>query len=169
MKPGRLCTAGYQGTTVPELMAALRESGVELLCDVRANPVSRKPGFHKRALAEACLAAGLHYASLPELGIPAERRRRAKTREQREALFDAYEREILPAAADAVKRLAGWVRDGRSIALLCYEADPEDCHRRRAADAVARAAGVGVLHLRFIEPVSSLRRGRPRIAPRRTG
>lgn len=148
-RPGRLCTVGYQGAELPELLTALRESGVELLCDVRADPVSRKPGFGKRALSAACLAAGLHYASLPELGIPAERRRRAKTKADRAALFAAYEREILPRAAGTVDRLAGWLRDGKSLALLCFEADPEDCHRRRAADAVARAAGVGVLHLRL--------------------
>ena len=99
----------------------------------------------------------------------AERRRRARTRADRDALFDAYEREILPRATDAVERLAGWIREGRSVALLCFEADPADCHRRRAADAVARAAGVGVLDLRLVEADPPPRRGRPRTAARRPG
>lgn len=40
-------TIGYEGATQPEAIATLSEAGVELLADVRAVPLSRRPGFSK--------------------------------------------------------------------------------------------------------------------------
>ena len=48
-----LFTIGYQQATQAAVLAALRNAGVELLADVRARPLSRKPGFSKTALAAA--------------------------------------------------------------------------------------------------------------------
>jgi uncharacterized protein (DUF488 family) len=44
-------TIGYQQATQPAVLAALREAGVEVLADVRARPLSRKPGFSKSSTA----------------------------------------------------------------------------------------------------------------------
>ena len=41
----RIYTIGYEGTTVGEFLAALHKAGVERVIDVRALPLSRRPGF----------------------------------------------------------------------------------------------------------------------------
>ena len=53
-----LYTIGYEGSSMATFLAALAEAGVTQLVDVRQAPVSRKPGFARRALAEA-MGAGL--------------------------------------------------------------------------------------------------------------
>ena len=68
----RIFTIGYEGATQGELIAALREAGVTLLADVRAVPLSRRPGFSKNILAAGLKEAGIDYVGLKALGTPAE-------------------------------------------------------------------------------------------------
>src|SRR3546814_5798470 len=44
----RIFTIGYEGATQDEVIAALRAAGVTMLADVRAVPLSRRPGFSKK-------------------------------------------------------------------------------------------------------------------------
>lgn len=52
-------TIGYEGATQAEVIAALSAAGVELLIDVRAVPLSRRPGFSKNVLASGLREAGI--------------------------------------------------------------------------------------------------------------
>ena len=131
-------TVGYEGRAQGEYLALLSDAGVTLLCDVRSNPFSRKPGFSRRALAEGCEQAGIRYEHLPELGIPKEKRRNVAEREDYEALFTEYERTTLSAERASVARIAAWARSGERVALTCYERLPEHCHRNRLAKALER-------------------------------
>src|SRR6185503_16787729 len=70
----KIFTIGYEGTTVPEFIAALNEGGVERVIDVRALPLSRRPGFSKSALRGALEEAGIEYVHLKALGTPADGR-----------------------------------------------------------------------------------------------
>ena len=54
----KIFTIGYEATTVPEFLAALQQAGVERVIDVRAIPLSRKPGFSKNALKAGLDEAG---------------------------------------------------------------------------------------------------------------
>src|SRR5689334_11583223 len=71
-------TIGYEGTTVPEFVSALREAGVERVVDVRALPLSRRPGFSKTPLRLALEEVGIDYVHLKALGTPAEGRAAAR-------------------------------------------------------------------------------------------
>src|SRR5688500_8211615 len=77
-QPMKIFTIGYEGTTQPELIAALQASGVERLIDVRAVPLSRKPGFSKNILANGLAEAGIEYVHLKALGTPPEGREAAR-------------------------------------------------------------------------------------------
>ena len=68
----KIFTIGYEGTTVPELIAALKSRGVSQVIDVRALPLSRRPGFSKSPLKAALEEAGIAYVHLKALGTPAE-------------------------------------------------------------------------------------------------
>ncbi len=127
-RPG-LATIGYEGRSLERYLNLLLLDGVTLLCDVRRNPLSRKYGFSKRALAAGCEAIGIRYAHLPELGIASEERRDLRTQADYDALFARYEREHLPNQGAALTRITQWIESGERVALTCYERHPQQCHR----------------------------------------
>ena len=67
-----------RATTVGEFLAALQAAGVERVIDVRALPLSRRPGFSKTPLRAALAEAGIDYVHLKALGTPAEGRTAAR-------------------------------------------------------------------------------------------
>jgi uncharacterized protein (DUF488 family) len=136
-----LVTIGYEGREPETYVRALVRAGATILCDVRRNPVSRRPGFSKKALTAACAAAGIRYEHLPQLGIASERRRAIESPEDVERLFAEYERVDLPREHAAVETIREWMRAGECVALTCLERDPAECHRGRLAAALERASG----------------------------
>src|SRR5919197_4026258 len=74
----RIFTIGYEGATVGEFLAALKAAGVERVIDVRALPLSRRPGFSKSPLCAALDEAGIEYVHLKALGTPSEGRAAAR-------------------------------------------------------------------------------------------
>lgn len=135
---GALFTIGYEGRTQAEYLALLTGAGVTLLADVRRNPISRKKGFSKKALAEGCAAEGIRYEHLPELGIASEKRKGLATQADVDALFAEYERDWLPTQGAALAKLRGWLDAGERVALTCFERAPGDCHRHCVAEALER-------------------------------
>jgi len=144
-----LHTIGYEGRDLDAFLSALTEAGVTLLCDVRRNPLSRKPGFSKRALGQACREAGIRYEHLPELGIASADRRGVRTSAEYEALLAAYERGGLPKQTEALAALQGWIEAGEIVVLTCFERDPKCCHRHCVARALQDRCGgsLAVVHL----------------------
>src|SRR6476619_1849341 len=74
----RIFTIGYEAATVPDFVAALQSAGVQRVIDVRALPLSRRPGFSKSPLRGALVEAGIEYVHLKALGTPAEGRAAAR-------------------------------------------------------------------------------------------
>jgi len=68
-----LYTIGYEKRTIGEYIEILVTNDVALVIDVRKNPLSRKKGFSKKALASALSEVGIAYRHLPELGIASDR------------------------------------------------------------------------------------------------
>lgn len=138
--PG-ICTIGYEGRSQEGYLNCLYQSGVAVVCDVRANPLSRKFGFSKVALAKGCEALGIRYEHLPGLGIASEDRCDLHTQADYDALFAQYEQVTLPRQAAALELIRSWVEKGQRVALTCYERAPQQCHRHCVADALAREFG----------------------------
>lgn len=128
MTAKRIFTIGYEGATQAELIAALMDAGVEQVIDVRAVPLSRKPGFSKNVLAAGLREAGIDYVHLKALGTPPEGREAAR-KGRKDVLARVYAGQLeTPEAAIDVARLIGLAGEKPS-ALLCFERDPEQCHR----------------------------------------
>jgi uncharacterized protein (DUF488 family) len=142
-----VATIGYENTTVPAFLASLQAAGVELLVDVRAVASSRRPGFAKSKLAANVGGVGIDYLHLRGLGTPADGRAaaRAGRHDEMKAIFREHMR--TSAAQDDLETLAGLVRAGRRVCLLCLEANPEHCHRTLVAEALAEMVPVHVTHL----------------------
>ncbi len=140
----RLFTIGYEGATQDALIAALTAAGVTRLIDVRALPLSRRPGFSRTPLCGALAGHGIDYVHLKPLGTPPEGREAAR-RGRHDAMAAIY-RGVLgdPAALVAVERLRALATEQPS-ALLCFEREPAHCHRQVLIDEAL--PGAEVTHL----------------------
>jgi uncharacterized protein (DUF488 family) len=137
----RIFTIGYEGATQAELVAALRAAGVVLLADIRAVPLSRRPGFSKNILANGLREAGIDYIGLKALGTPAEGREAAR-RGDHATLRCVYAGQLeLPEAMAQGAQLRALAAE-RATALLCFERDPAGCHRSLLVEAVMPEAAV---------------------------
>ena len=145
-QPG-LCTIGYEGRTLEDYLNRLLQDGVTILCDVRRNPLSRKYGFSKRTLSNACEGVGIRYEHLPELGIASEERRKLHTQADYDALFAVYERESLPKQSKALATIRTWIEAGERVALTCFEKLPHQCHRHCVAEALEGMMRKTAVHL----------------------
>ena len=137
----RIFTIGYEATTVPEFVAALHDAGVERVIDVRALPLSRRPGFSKTGLRAALEEAGIDYVHLKALGTPADGR--AAARAGRHADLEriyAGQLELPEAIAQSAQMLD--LAGEKPSALLCMEREPAHCHRTLLLNAVAPDADV---------------------------
>ncbi len=141
-----LFTAGYEGIAFEDFVNKLIRNGVRLLCDVRANPLSRKFGFSKRSLETLLPKLGIQYAHVPELGIASENRRDLETEADRTRLFAQYA-ESLTDREEGLRRVEELLREWKRVALACFEADPARCHRHCVSDALAERGGYRVKHL----------------------
>ena len=137
-------TIGYEATTMGEFLAALSEAGVKRVIDVRALPLSRRPGFSKSPLKAALTEAGIDYVHLKALGTPADGRQAARAGRQ-EDLQRIYAAQLdMPEAIVAAEQMRELVVEKPS-ALLCYEREPAECHRSLLLDSAA--PGATVTHL----------------------
>ena len=133
--PARIFTIGYEGATQAELIAALQGAGVERVIDVRAVPLSRKPGFSKNVLAAGLKDAGIDYVHLKALGTPPAGREAArKGRMDEMRRIFAAQLETPEAGLQAVQMVA--LAEEKPSALLCFERDPAGCHRTPLRESV---------------------------------
>lgn len=128
MTARRIFTIGYEGATQAELIAALQAAGIARVIDVRAVPLSRKPGFSKNVLATGLREAGIDYVHLKALGTPPAGREAARKGRMAEMeRIYAVQLETPEAAADSARMIA--LAGEAPSALLCFERDPAHCHR----------------------------------------
>lgn len=139
-------TSGYEGKSVDSFFNDLLKRGIDVVIDVRANPISRKYGFSKRHLSEITKKLGLTYYHLPNLGIPSSYRVNLNGYESYQRLLHLYEQRMLPALGVDISDVGELMRQRPSV-LVCVEKDVRCCHRSRLADAVSRECGLQVAHL----------------------
>ena len=137
----KIFTIGYEAATMADFLAALTRAGVQRVLDVRALPLSRRPGFSKTSLAASLAEAGIGYVHLKALGTPKRGRDAAKKGDVAtlEAVY-ADQLELPEAQAQAAQMLA--LAAELPSALLCYERDPRHCHRTLLLAAEGQGAEV---------------------------
>lgn len=137
----KVFTIGYEATTMADFLAALTGAGVKRVIDVRALPLSRRPGFSKSILAATLREAGIDYVHLKALGTPKRGRDAAKKGDvlTLRAVYD--DQLMLPEAQAAAAQMRELAAEMPS-ALLCYERDPCHCHRTLLLQAEGEGAEV---------------------------
>jgi uncharacterized protein (DUF488 family) len=139
---GRIYSVGYEGLAVAGLVERLLQNRIEEVVDVRANPVSRRPGFAKKRLAESLTAAGIVYRHEPLLGNA------FRDVDDFATAMGLMRRHLATGEpAEAVARLVDLAGD-RRIAVLCLESDQNRCHRQVVLEAaLAQAPALDILPL----------------------
>lgn len=131
----RIYTAGYEGRSVGDLLDTLTAAGIRRLVDVRELPLSRKPGFSKSRLQRALEGVGIEYDHVKGLGNPKPYRQLYYSGDI-EAGAAAYRRHLRTGSNGALAELAESL-DGPTC-LLCFERDPERCHRAIIVESLLR-------------------------------
>lgn len=130
-----LFTIGYERFTADAWLALVARNGIDLVVDVRDLPLSRKPGFSKRRLADALAGAGVGYMHARQLGNPKDLREALKHGMDWD-IFARRFRSLINERTAALQEIASLAKT-RSICLLCYEEDPQSCHRSLVAERLA--------------------------------
>lgn len=152
-------TIGYEGLDIDAFMSLLAEHGIDTVVDVRELPLSRKPGFSKKALANVLNLSGREYVHMVDLGCPKPVRDRYREDGNWKRYTDGFMK-YLKTQDDAIAELSSLAASS-NCALLCYEADSNFCHRSMVANAVKDYCGARVTHIKAAaktaSPAASLR------------
>jgi uncharacterized protein YeaO (DUF488 family) len=121
---------GYEGKSIEQFVAILKENNVQQLIDVRELAFSRINGFAKSALKKALNDKGIVYKHFPELGSPSQLRHRLWEERNYDLFFKEYANALArPESQIAFVDLEG-LAQVRRTAMMCVERDIERCHRR---------------------------------------
>jgi uncharacterized protein (DUF488 family) len=144
MSQPTIYTIGHSNHTAEKFIELLKQHGIELVVDVRTSPYSRYcPQFNKEnlsfLLAENDIEYAFHGNSLG--GRPND-----------PSCYDGSE------VSYAAVREKDWFRDGltyvcweaknRSVALVCAEEDPNECHRHNLVAQELLKRNATVVHIR---------------------
>lgn len=131
-----LFTIGYEGKSIEAFINVLIRNNIRVLCDVRKNPLSRKFGFSKSKLQHVLEIIGIKYIHLPDLGIDSDKRHSLNTVDDYQQLFNKYQKS-LPNLKPQLDALYSLLLSDDRIALMCYEKDPQMCHRHVIRDFIS--------------------------------
>jgi uncharacterized protein (DUF488 family) len=143
-------TIGYEGLDIEAFLSLLQAHDVETIVDVRELPLSRKPGFSKKALAGVLNVSGFEYVHMAELGCPKPIRDRYRADGNWKRYTEGFLKH-LNGQQNAIDELSE-LSESAKCALLCYEADYNFCHRSMVAAAVSDYCGASVRHIGRGEP-----------------
>jgi uncharacterized protein (DUF488 family) len=126
-------SVGYEGRDPAGFVRLLQRCKIDRVIDVRAMPLSRKPGFSKTKLRDLLAKHGIEYVHVRSAGNPY--RDQKHDIERCLSLYAGY----LDQAPQVVTEVEGAL-DGHRAALLCVEADHTHCHRSILAAHVQKRA-----------------------------
>ncbi len=126
----KIFSIGYEGTSIDEFLNKLIRSNVTMLVDIRNNPVSMKFGFSGKTLRRLCEERKIKYISIPELGIQSDIRKPLIEANDYEKLFLDFEKNHMPTTGKYLEGLKIHLEKRERMALLCFEACLEKCHRK---------------------------------------
>lgn len=142
-----LFTVGYEGATIDSFISNLQANNINCILDVRALPLSRKPGFSKNQLAGRLRRVDIHYIHLAELGTPKDIRDKLKSTRDYSTFFEKMER-YLAEKKDAIEQAYNHVMSSRCC-LMCFERLADKCHRKIIAEKIkgTNRDGLEITHI----------------------
>ena len=139
-----LYTIGHSNHTWESFSPLLLDNEIELLVDVRSNPVSRfAPFANHRTLPDLLESVDIDYEFMggPLGGKPAD-----KLMYDSKGKPDYHKMRSLDEFQEAIEQLATMATQQRTV-VLCSEGDPTQCHRRLLLGPPSELAGCEILHI----------------------
>lgn len=139
-----LYTIGYGARDIEQFVAALQANGVQYLIDIRSRPYSRfKPDFSKDALAAHLESAGIRYVFMGDTlgGQPLDQSCYV------DGKVDYDKVATRPFYLKGIERLQDAHRQQLTVALMCSEGKPEQCHRSKLIANTLGERHVPVMHI----------------------
>jgi uncharacterized protein (DUF488 family) len=136
----KLYTLGYESAAIEDFIATLKISDIERIIDVREYPLSRRKGFSKNILQSLLQANDIDYVHLKGLGDPKEGREAARAGDH-EKFKQIFTDHMKTRQALADLKIAIDLASSSVSCLLCYEREPDECHRTIVAKAIAADTG----------------------------
>lgn len=154
-------TIGYEGMSIDTFMSLLALHGIKTIVDIRELPLSRKPGFSKKSLANTLNLAGFEYIHIASLGCP----KPVRDSYRADANWAHYTEDFLQHLQTQKHALADLAQltASSSCALLCYEADYNFCHRSLVAKALQSLCDTGITHIKKIAATKTMRPAVPQL------
>jgi uncharacterized protein (DUF488 family) len=146
-----LYTIGYEGLDQRQFMAHLAHHGVDVVADIRKLPVSRKKGFSKKPLKEMLSNENIVYLNFQGLGAPKDIREELYQSGNYNRFFKKYLKNISD-KQDLLQTIHLLISQGKKVSLLCFERNPQQCHRKVVAEEIKKLDGNG-LEVRHIVPL----------------
>ena len=144
-------TLGYEQSEPEDYIRRLQQHGVSVVVDVRDFPISRKRGFSKARLRELLAEAGIDYIHLQTLGAPKDLRDDLRSGGSWWNYVKQYTSRVLSHRGEDIEFLID-LASRKCISLLCFERDPDECHRSLVAhEMVQRSNGLNlqIEHIRY--------------------
>ena len=138
-------TIGYEGKDIDSFLNTLIKNEIDLLIDVRKNPFSMNFSFTKGKLNKYLEKTGIEYIHIPGLGIDGELRENLYTIKDYQNLFKHYEATTLVQQYEQIQRIIK-LSEKHRVALMCFEANKNMCHRGIIANSIEKQYGV-VIHI----------------------
>lgn len=137
-------TIGHSHHTIEVFIGLLKKHVVEKVVDVRSTPASRfAPHFDREQINPALKAAGVRYTFIGDLlgGCPSDKTCWDDNHVSYTKLMQH------PPFQLGVDRVLNGSRNSLTVALMCTERDPMDCHRSLAITRALAVSGADVHHI----------------------
>jgi len=139
-----IMTIGYEGRSIDEFLKRLIDEKIHALVDVRDHPWSMKYGFKRHQLEIYCKEMDIDYISMPVLGVPEVIRNDLKRTGNYTTFFKIYNKRLQDRKEDL--RYLNDLSRRKRIALMCFEQEPERCHRSALGKELVRRGAEVVIH-----------------------
>jgi uncharacterized protein (DUF488 family) len=137
---------GYEQKDIDSFLNLLIQNNVQIVVDVRRNPFSMNFAFTRTKLQRSLNGVGIEYIHYPNLGIEGELRKNLNEEKDYKKLFELYSKEMLPKNTKDIAKVLELGKKGR-IVLLCFEKDPQFCHRGILSKKLEDLQKIQVKHL----------------------
>ena len=142
-----LYTLGYEKKSLSQFLDVLREQRIDTVVDVRDIPWSHKPGFSKAPLQRAIEQVGLEYIHAGVAGNPKWLRSAADSASEMLEWYRWYLGEFPEIEAEVEALIEAKLERGGRVCLVCFERNPDECHRSILASRWQRRGRRRVEHL----------------------
>ena len=137
-------TIGYGSRSIEDLIEVLHAHEIAYLIDVRSAPYSRyKPEFSKAPLANEMEQHGIRYVFMGDMlgGRPDDETCyvNGKVDYERVKATESYQH--------GIQRLHTAFSQQQSVALMCSEGKPEECHRCKLIGTTLTKENIPVIHI----------------------